>query len=415
MKTTPYGLLIAAILLLNCACSSSSNASDDYIKLTPEFIKNFQQHNYDYVGSFHDGMAAVIRDQVVGYINAEGKEVVPCQFKYCYDESGEGAVTYIVRSFSEGLVPVCNFYGESGCSVYDLPNNNGDDGIRWGYADKTGKVVIPIQYTKAGDFHGGVAIVGTDRDDLRLIDNTGKDITDQYTIRDGLIVDADGQVIAYQNGASLNYVFPSEGDLILKQNGWQPQSFIDRSGNMVINLKGYSEARPFSDGLAYVSGADFKGFINAQGERVIDCSQYAEVTDFSSGLAAVAPPNDGESHDWGFINKEGALVVPCTIHVPYWLGGLNAFHEGRCIIVSGYDDGTETSIINEQGEKIAVRDAEGTAIEVNFEGDFCASEIGEVAFSEGLVVATIWNGERLVWGLVDRDGNSTFTTADKQR
>lgn len=408
--------------MLNCACSSSSNASGDYIKLTPEFIKNFHQHSYDYVGPFHDGMAAVIRDQVVGYINTEGEEVIPCQFKYCYEDAGEGDI-YIVRSFSEGLVPVCNFYGESGCSVYALPNNNGDNGLCWGYADKTGKVVISIQYTRAGDFHGGVAIVGTGSDDLRLIDNTGKDITDQYTIRDGLIVDANGQVIAYQDGArdysycgsSHNYVFPAEGDLLLKQIGWQPQRFIDRSGNIAINLNGYSEARPFSDGMAYVSGADFKGFINAQGERVIDCSQYAEVKDFSSGLAAVAPPNDGESLDWGFINKEGALVVPCTIHVPYWLGGLNSFHEGRCVIVSGNADGTETSILNEQGEKVAVHDDQGTAIEVNFEGDFCASENGEVAYSEGLVVATVWNGERQVWGFVDRDGNSTFTTADKRR
>lgn len=423
MKTTLFGLLAAAILMLGLSSCNNGSSSDDYIKLTPEFIKNFHQHSYDYVGSFRDGMAVVIRDKMVGYINSEGKEVIPCQFKYVTDEGGESGEFPLVRSFSEGLVAVCNFYGESGCSIYNLPNNNGDDGIRWGYADKTGKVVIPIQYTRAGDFHGGVAIVGTGRDDLRLIDKTGKDITDQYTIHEGLIVDADGQIIAYQNGAadysycgsSHNYVFPSEGDLILKQNGYPPHSFIDRSGNEVINLSGYSDARPFSDGMAYVSGAGFQGFINSQGEPVIDCSQYADVKDFSSGLAAVASPSDGESLNWGFINKEGALVMPCTIHVPYWVGGLNSFHESRCIIVSGDDDGMEISILNEQGEKVAVHDAEGMAIEVDFQGDFCASENVEVAFSEGLVVATMWNGERQVWGFVDRDGNSTFTTADKQR
>ena len=395
---------------------STPDGESDYIKITPEFIKNFHQHTYDYVGPFRDGMAVVIREDMVGYIDSEGKEAIPCQFKYVTDEGGEIGDFPIVRSFSEGLVPVCNFHGESGCSMYALPDNNGDDGIRWGFADKKGKVVIPFQYERVTDFSGGVAAVVLDGE-TRYIDKTNKDVTDDYisagTDGSKMLLDERGK-IAFLGGpySGSDGIFRAvtEGELFLKKNGWRPESFVDCDGNVVISLSAYDDARPFSDGLAYVSGNRFNGFINEQGEQVIDCSQYAEVRDFSSGLAAVAPREDSESLHWGFINKEGALVVPCTILVPYWSGTLNDFHEGRCVILSGSDSGEEVYIINEQGERINVRDADGTpVVSLSFEPHYCESE--ELAFSQGVIVAKCgWNGG---WGFIDREGNSTFTQADR--
>ena len=408
-------LILCAVSMLAFNCSGSGS-DDGYVKITPEFIKNFHQHTYDYVGPFRDGMAVVIREDMVGYIDSEGKEAIPCQFKYVTDEGGEIGDFPIVGSFSEGLVPVCNFHGESGCSMYALPNNNGDDGIRWGFADKTGKVVIPFQYERVTNFSGGVAAVVLDGE-TRYIDKTNKDVTDDYisagTDGSKMLLDQSGK-IAFLGGpySGSDGVFraATEGELFLKKNGWRPESFVDCDGNVVISLSAYDDARPFSDGLAYVSGNSFNGFINEQGEQVIDCSQYAEVRDFSSGLAAVAPQEDSESLHWGFINKEGALVVPCTILVPYWAGTLNDFHEGRCVILSGDDSGEEVYIINEQGERINVCDADGTPIEnLSFEPHYCESE--ELAFSQGLIVAKCgWNGG---WGFIDRNGNSTFTQADR--
>lgn len=33
---------------------------------------------------------------------------------------------------------------------------------KFGFIDKQGKIVIPCQYTNAGDFHGGLAVINQD-------------------------------------------------------------------------------------------------------------------------------------------------------------------------------------------------------------------------------------------------------------
>ena len=78
--------------------------------------------------------------------------------------------------------------------------------------------------------------------------------------------------------------------------------FIDESGNMIIPPRFYA-ARNFSEGLAYVTGTEFRGFIDLQGNPVIKTDD--ETRDFHEGLAAVASPGRG----WGYIDRSGKLVI----------------------------------------------------------------------------------------------------------
>ena len=138
--------------------------------------------------SFSDGLAAVGfgEDPAVkwGYMDLTGAMAIEPQF-------------YWVRDFSEGLaavgIPADNnaakwgFIDKTGALVIEArfdgadPFSDGmaavvvwqDDVPRWGYVDTTGQVVIQPQFEWAGEFSEGLAAVGTNSGLFGYIDKTG--------------------------------------------------------------------------------------------------------------------------------------------------------------------------------------------------------------------------------------------------
>lgn len=157
---------------------------------------------YQYIGCLHDGLAGVVtKDSKLGFVNHAGKLVIPAIYEADFSEDGE--VT--IKNFSEGLVVVnklaetANGFGQ----VYGVLNTEGktvipfqynwigtfSEGLapaqkdsKWGYIDKTGKVVISLtsNYTRGGIFSEGLApvysYVGDNSDNSKFgyIDKTGK-------------------------------------------------------------------------------------------------------------------------------------------------------------------------------------------------------------------------------------------------
>jgi len=142
------------------------------------------QGEFSMVGDFGDGMAAVERDEKWGYIDRTGNVVIPFQrwspwgkfseglavvfvpkgVKYI-DKAGKDAITgKFVRAepFSEGLAAVQLKVGDDTASRTDTPAGTVlmfKAGVKYGYIDKTGAMVIPPQFEKAGKFTGGLAQV----------------------------------------------------------------------------------------------------------------------------------------------------------------------------------------------------------------------------------------------------------------
>ena len=122
-------------------------------------------YQYDYAGSFNDGLAAVVKDGKYGYINKENKYVIESTFKY------ENA--FDTPNFSDGLVviyekPTSTVYNAKGKKVFEkdfgiFDYKNGyarfikDD--KYGFVDKKGKVVIENKYQSVSDFNDGLALV----------------------------------------------------------------------------------------------------------------------------------------------------------------------------------------------------------------------------------------------------------------
>ena len=92
---------------------------------------------YDDIKDFGDGLAAVKIDNKWGFINKEGELVIPCQFDRA-------------DSFSEGLAAVCR--------------NN-----KWGFINTEGKNVIPCVFNSADKFCCGYTVVTNKNNQPALI------------------------------------------------------------------------------------------------------------------------------------------------------------------------------------------------------------------------------------------------------
>ena len=120
-------------------------------------------------------------------------------------------------------------------------------GGKFGFADETGKVVIPCQWESAGSFSEGLAAVKDDKKKWGFIDKTGT-----------VMIPFQWDEVAY---------FFSEGLAPVKddKDKW---GFIDKTGILIIPCQ-WKTAAPFLNGVAVVLDADWKWwFIDKTGKVV---------------------------------------------------------------------------------------------------------------------------------------------------
>lgn len=323
---------------------------------------------YKYAQSFHEGFAAVGRNAVIdgyyiGYVDKNLNVVIPMEHFYIYWAFQDGGSA---SNFSEGLVAV---------SISD--ENYDWQERKWGFKDKTGKLVIPFEYDSAQDFSEGLATV--ERDGKRgFIDKAGNvvipfDYDHARSFSEGLaavrrdgkwgFIDKSGRIVVsfnYDDDGS-NYLSAytfSEGLAAVnkKDNGW---GYIDKTGKVVIPFK-YSAVGAFSEGMACVSYDDYNGkfgVINTDGSTVVppiyDNEAYYDfhgsffsLPHFSEGLLSVANVRrrpEGSDYMTGYIDKAGKIIIP----LEYSYGA--AFSEGLAAVrrgdKSGYIDKTGKTVV----------------------------------------------------------------------
>ena len=166
--------------------------------------------NFKHAGYFVDGLCWAETENSCGFINREGKFELTGDYKtLVLEEDIECGECPLCPTFSEGLAWVCNKEG------------------KFGYIDKTGKVVIPFRYEAAyeegmemyyqepcHDFHDGLA---------RIWDKT----TDKYGY-----IDREGNEVfpcQFESAEDL-----SEGLAVVILDG--KYGFIDAKGNCTLNL-----------------------------------------------------------------------------------------------------------------------------------------------------------------------------------
>jgi hypothetical protein len=160
--------------------------------------------------------------------------------------------------------------------------------------------------------------------------------------------------------------------------------FIDERGNMVIPPR-YFDARPFSEGLAYVQSYEFRGFIDLQGRPVVNTG-IDRTRDFHEGLAAVTSSERGRS---GYIDRTGKMVIQGQYSF------LDDFSEG----LAGVLVDREFGFINKKGEMVI------SPRFVPRRGWYAWDPIIATSrFSEGLAPVSIGSEFSRVYGYINHKG-----------
>ena len=208
---------------------------------------------------------------------------------------------------------------------------------RYGFIDKTGKVVVEPQYERAGEFSEGFAWVVAKDGKYGYIDVSGR-----FAIRPVLGFGED-----FSDGLAV-------AGVIDVKTGKATRGYIDKTGKPIFNMgiDPMPFPRPFAEGLAVTFRDGKAGFMDKAGRMVIE-PRFDTAFNFSEGLAQVRIDKK-----YGYIDKGGKMVIepqfpqPTTVdHVgrPHLTDHDRPFRNGLTSI--GIGD-REWSVIDKTGKII---------------------------------------------------------------
>lgn len=295
------------------------------------------------VGPFHEGFAKVRYKSRIGYIDKEGREIVP--------------ITYHIGSHYSGHRVAVK------------------TGASWGYLDTSGKVVIPFIYESARDFSDGLAAVEKN-EKWGYIDNMGNVVIpfifeNALSFSEGLAPVCFEGRYGYINSIG-NVAIPDKIDknrfnlFIRKQirNISGKFTLLNINRESVTHLP-YLYALPFSEGMAVVQvNEDKKTWQESSRYKFIDkhgdylhfsyCdNSFGRIGSLSEGIVAVSkgkfvPFFDllCKNEDLGYIDSTGKIIHGFHLHIAY------PFKEGLARV--GFTDGgiKHTGFIDKSGKLV---------------------------------------------------------------
>lgn len=327
MKGEQYGLVNASGELLlpteydaglrvfNDGVASLARATEEGQSVAPYGYVNTKGEivvpmEYEAAREFYDGVGVVRKNGKWGAVNASGQLIIPCEYSYLSNFS-DGLATgrkdgeYIVFNTAGQVVFTTSYSVGSfhdGIAVIRAESGNGRS--LSGFIDNTGKVLVEPIYTVAYDFRDGYANVGLgDWDDLKYgyIDKTGRVIVPiEYSgdmgrggnIQNGLIT----MTVWDENGQNPVYTtYNSQGEV------------VDRTGP-------YDSVGNYSEGLAPVTKDGKTGYIDTEGQLIIPLI-YDSGDHFEHGVAQVGVFNEDGSGGHGYIDHNGyVLIEPMNVN-----------------------------------------------------------------------------------------------------
>ena len=260
---------------------------------------------YDSVAEFcADGTAAVCRNGLWGFIDAAGREVVPCAYSWVqltHDGvlcCGTGSWLNIsgIETFDAQGRPLGAFslenkrllgnYADGLCAFTEYDDVY--ETVRSGYLDPGGQAVFEIDGFYLYDFSEGLAVVQDSDFFISVIDKNGTVVMSlPYSVGDG---DTDKP-----------YRF-HDGLLVVKDEAGL-HGVVDTEGNIIVPLQ-YVWIDAFSDGLARFQRTDgVCGYLDREGNETV--AEYWGGA-FSGGFATFNTLAAG----MGYIDRAGNLATP---------------------------------------------------------------------------------------------------------
>lgn len=248
----PKALFIAIPILLLIVVGGfyfygRTATNEPTVIITEQFANKLKK--YEKLGTFHEGLALVQRNNLWGYIDIQGNEVIPCIYKG--SEYGNRGL-----DFSEGMAAVINKDG------------------KYGFINKKGEIIVKPQFQEVGNFSEGVASVFLDGK-LNFVGKNGKFVealSNKYIWEHNI----NRNLPQFKNGVCEVHApieNPSEGETA-------EVIFIDKKGQKVeqphIEFKKDLYERYYENGKV--------GYRDTIGNIVVP-AKYTTLGDFSCGVA----------------------------------------------------------------------------------------------------------------------------------
>jgi hypothetical protein len=191
----------------------------------------------------------------------------------------------------------------------------------WGYLNTRGEFAIPPRFNSAGPFLKGIAMVSMIKENILTggaIDRSGKFVAEAFYPEQG------PRDVWEAMRASSRMDEPRDLIPLTTREGF---AYAGRDGRIAIRNARYGKGEPFSEGLAAVmlsgrQGAGPWGYIDREGKLVIE-AKFTEARPFSEKMAMVRD----ETGRSGYINHEGAWVI-----APSFFEEAHDFRDGRALV-----------------------------------------------------------------------------------
>lgn len=275
---------------------------------------------YDYCDNFHEGMAAVVQNGKLGFVNRKGDLVIECQY-----ENLDSPIFHNYTKFVNGLAAV---------------RKDGD----WGYIDITGEVIIPFnEYLEGMPFYHGTSIITRKVD---ILPRDGLDISNtEFAFIDcyGKQISPWGKVGSLWDDGNVwkdGYLYYIEKDYWYGTYG-----LLDLRGNTVIPSNEYFRVC-YRSGSGYyyvkVTQNSLEGLFDIRTKKLTVPIEY-DYLSFEIHEGMIVAVKDKRC---GFINFKNEVVIPFEYE------GARGFSEGFAVVERfgkyGYVDryGNDTFSIN---------------------------------------------------------------------
>jgi len=296
-------------------------------------------------------------------INSDVKEILTAKLECYYDKNGQGSGEKESDDFEKLSIDTLSF-SEDMAKV----KISG----KWGFIDKTGKVIIKPKYDDASDFSEGLAKV-----------NLGG--------KWGYIDKMSNIVIL----PIFDYIEHFSEERAIVEIG-SKYGLIDKTGKYVIEPKFDFIWDPL-EGISLVESGDKWGYIETKSGRVIVEQKYDGAGNFSEGLARVCigckrtDAFDFEGGKWGYIDKMGKMVIEMNYD------DASDFSEGLARVNIrgkwGFIDMTSKIVIEAKYDDAT-----------DFKNGLARINIGRKKDKIGLWELGVWSN-RGKWGYIDKKGD----------
>ena len=282
---------------------------------------------YDDAQPFEGGYSVVTKGNKKGYVNSQGKEIIPLLY-----ENAE--------SFSDGLAAV-------------------KKGGKWGYIDKEGKVVLPFAYSYAGGFEEGAAYVSI-YDVTFAIDKTGNCVSNcEQLEKNNAQKPKEGWQSRYE------FVGETTDNFTVVGNGGL-QGLVDKRGKEVIPAKFTRVEVAFNHAFVTLDGK--QGMFDLKGKEIIPVIYDMLIPNsLENGGLILSTRREILS---SVLTKEGKIIVPENfynyIDTDHLECGIISVHRGEQV---GLYDIEGKELLPMIFDRIILLCNKGAAAEVFYKGE----------------------------------------------